>query len=78
MKELPVVRANGVSLAVPHRVGRALRRGFGRADQTCDMCEAVTFDSPLHVEHPAYQEQLGVGCVCAENMSEDKVGPEAK
>jgi hypothetical protein len=42
---------------------------------TCEMCghERIRF---LHsMEHPKYSLELKVGCVCAEKMSDDYVGP---
>lgn len=61
---------------VPHRGWRYVDvEDLGEPSQTCDMCEVVTIRYVHHMEHPDYPEQLGVGCVCAENMSGDKVGP---
>jgi hypothetical protein len=42
---------------------------------TCEMCEAVTIRYVHYMEHPDHEGTLGVGRVCAEHMSEDKVGP---
>jgi len=42
---------------------------------TCEMCgkESIRF---VHVmEHPDHDGQLAVGCVCAERMANDYVGP---
>lgn len=41
----------------------------------CEMCgnEPIRF---VHImQHEAYEEQLEVGCICAEKMSDDYVGP---
>jgi hypothetical protein len=51
---------------------------LGEPSQTCEMCEAVTIRYVHYMSHPDYPEQLGVGCVCAENMSEDRVGPKER
>ncbi len=45
---------------------------------TCEMCgkERIRY---VHVmEHDEYPDRLRVGCVCAENMSDDYVGPKER
>jgi len=46
--------------------------------ETCEMCEAVEIRYVHIMEHPDYDGPLRVGCVCAENMSGDKVGPKRR
>lgn len=48
---------------------------LGEPIATCEMCdnERVRF---IHVmRHPDHKGDLGVGCVCAEKMTDDYVGP---
>jgi len=39
------------------------------------MCEKETIRHVHFVTHPDYPAELRVGCVCAENLTEDYVGP---
>jgi hypothetical protein len=39
------------------------------------MCESIQIRYVHFMEHPDYSETLGVGCVCAEHMEEDYIGP---
>jgi hypothetical protein len=48
---------------------------LGEPAATCEMCEAVEIRYVHHMEHPDFPEMLGVGCVCAEHMEDDYVGP---
>lgn len=43
--------------------------------QICEMCESVEVRYVHYMEHPAYPETLGVGCICAEHMENDYVSP---
>jgi len=45
---------------------------------TCEMCKTALVRYVHTMEHPEYPEQLQVGCVCAENMSDDYVGPKRR
>jgi hypothetical protein len=45
---------------------------------TCEMCKTALVRYVHTMEHPDYPEQLQVGCVCAENMSDDYVGPKRR
>jgi hypothetical protein len=51
---------------------------LGEPSQTCEMCEVMDIRYVHVVEHPEYPEQLEVGCVCAEHLTGDLVGPKAK
>lgn len=42
------------------------------------MCECVEIRYVHYMEHLVYPEPLGVGCVCAEHMENDYVGPRAR
>lgn len=61
---------------VPHKGWRCVDVfDNGEATETCGMCgrEEIRY---VHVmEHPDYPENLEAGCVCAEKMSDDYVGP---
>jgi len=41
----------------------------------CEMCEAQEIRYVHQMTHPDYHGVLGVGCVCAEHMEDDYVGP---
>jgi hypothetical protein len=41
----------------------------------CAMCEIAEIRYVHTMRHPDYPDPLGVGCVCAEHMEEDYVGP---
>jgi hypothetical protein len=41
----------------------------------CEMCEVKIIRYVHHMVHPDYPDELEVGCVCAENMSQDYVNP---
>lgn len=46
--------------------------------ETCAMCgnERIRF---VHImQHQEYPEDIGVGCICAEKMSDDYVGPKER
>jgi hypothetical protein len=43
--------------------------------ERCGMCESVEIRYVHVMEHPNYQGTLGVGCICAEHMEQDYVGP---
>src|SRR5208282_3408021 len=43
--------------------------------ELCGMCESVQIRYVRYMEHPDYSETLGVGCICAEHMEQDYVGP---
>ena len=49
---------------------------LGREDRaTCEMCESAEIRYVHYLEHPDHPNQLACGCVCAEHMTEDRVGP---
>lgn len=41
------------------------------------MCEKEEIRQVHYVSHPDYPTELRVGCVCAENLTEDYAGPRA-
>jgi hypothetical protein len=43
--------------------------------ELCGMCESVQIRFVHLMEHPDYAETLGVGCICAEHMEQDYIGP---
>ena len=49
---------------------------LGAPTAVCEMCEVTSIRYVHYLTHPDFGEQaLGVGCVCAENMEQDSVGP---
>jgi len=48
---------------------------LGRPDAVCEMCEVIEIRYVHKMEHPDYPNELSVGCVCAEHMEDDYVGP---
>lgn len=61
---------------VPHRGWRCTGiDDLGEPSEVCAMCECVEIRYVHFMEHPDYPETLGVGCVCAEHMEGDYVGP---
>jgi hypothetical protein len=52
---------------------------LGRDDRTvCEMCEVQEIRYVHHMHHPDYAEEIAVGCVCAEEMEGDRVGPKRR
>jgi hypothetical protein len=45
---------------------------------TCEMCESVKIRYSHRMRHPDYDTELIVGCVCAEHMEGDDLGPRAR
>jgi hypothetical protein len=43
--------------------------------QTCQMCEVAEIRYVHVMQHPDYDGELEVGCVCAEHMEEDYANP---
>jgi hypothetical protein len=43
--------------------------------ELCGMCESIEIRYVHLMEHPDYPDTLGVGCICAERMEQDYVGP---
>lgn len=60
---------------VPHKGWRCVDiEERDEQDHLCEMCEARQVRFVHAMEHPAYDEILHVGCVCAGHMEEDLVG----
>jgi hypothetical protein len=52
---------------------------LGPDDRTvCEMCEVQEIRYAHHMHHSEYAEDLVVGCVCAEEMEGDRVGPKRR
>jgi hypothetical protein len=49
----------------------------GSLSMTCEMCEKEEIRHIHYVSHPDYPTELQVGCVCAENLTADYLGPRA-
>lgn len=61
---------------VPHKGWTCVGdEDLGEPSQICEMCESVEIRFVHFMEHPTYRGTLGVGCICAEHMSQDYVGP---
>jgi len=71
-------------LNVPHKgwkcvdvmdIGENSNSIEGMEYEQCEMCGIEKIRYVHIMEHPEYQNQMRVGCVCAEKMSEDYVNP---
>jgi hypothetical protein len=61
---------------VPHRGWTCVDvEDLGEPSATCEMCEVMRIRYVHHMEHLQYDDVLRVGCVCAEHMEGDYVGP---
>lgn len=57
---------------VPHKDWRCVYvEDLGEPSHLCGMCESVQVRYVHYMAHPDYTGELGVGCVCAENMEHD-------
>jgi len=48
---------------------------LGEPEAVCEMCETQQIRYVHAMTHPNYATELSVGCVCAEKMEDDYVGP---
>ena len=48
---------------------------LGAPDAVCEMCETQDIRYVQTMFHPDYEGPLDVGCVCAERMENDYIGP---
>lgn len=65
---------------VPHKGWIVLwveDRGSGNA-RPCEMCESMEVRYSWHMTHPDHEEDLAVGCGCAEHMMEKKFDKDIK
>jgi hypothetical protein len=46
--------------------------------ETCEMCETAQIRYAHIMTHPDYSDALAVGCICAEHMEQDYVGPKRR
>lgn len=61
---------------VPHKGWRCVGvEDLGEPSELCGMCESVSIRYVHFLEHPTYPGILAVGCICAEHMESDYVGP---
>jgi len=64
---------------VPHKGWSCVHvEDLGEPSDICGMCESAQVRFVHYMEHPAYPDTLGVGCVCAENMEGDYHAPRAR
>jgi hypothetical protein len=64
---------------VPHRGWACVDvQDLGAPMVVCEMCEIVSIRYVHVMEHEDYDGQLGVGCVCAQHMEEDRIGPKRR
>lgn len=61
---------------VPHRGWACIDiDDLGEPSQLCEMCESVDIRYVHYMQHADYPQILSVGCICAENMEEDRIRP---
>jgi hypothetical protein len=61
---------------VPHKGWICINvHDLGEPSAICEMCEVQEIRYVHTLEHPDYPTALEVGCVCAEHMEGDYVGP---
>jgi hypothetical protein len=48
---------------------------LGEPSEICGMCESVEIRYVHSMQHSDHPQILGVGCICAEHMEQDYVGP---
>jgi hypothetical protein len=64
---------------VPHKGWTCVDvQDLGAPEAVCEMCEIIPIRYVHVMEHEDYDGQLGVGCVCAQHMEEDRVGPKRR
>jgi hypothetical protein len=57
---------------VPHKGWHCVDiEDLGEPHATCEMCESQVIRYVHHMEHPAFESVLAVGCVCAGHMEDD-------
>lgn len=60
---------------VPHKGWQCVDvEDLGEPSAICEMCEAHEIRYVHHMQHPAYSDILGCGCVCAGHMENDYEG----
>ena len=60
---------------VPHKGWHCVDiEDLGEPSAICEMCEAHQIRYVHHMQHPAYTEVLGCGCICAGHMENDYEG----
>jgi hypothetical protein len=68
-----------VEPGVPHRGWSCVYvEDLGEPDRTCEMCEFAEIRYVHYMTHPDYPDELGCGCICAEHMEGDYVGPKRR
>lgn len=61
---------------VPHKGWTCVGvEDLGEASAICEMCETQEIRYVHAMMHPDYARGLNVGCICAEKMEDDYVGP---
>ena len=64
---------------VPHKGWQCQSmEDLGEPSETCEMCETQTIRYVHYMEHPDYEEVLGVGSVCAGHMEENYTAPKER
>lgn len=74
LEEKDIARGSGKwsQEGVPHRGWTCTGiEDLGSPDVICEMCESQTIRYVHYMKHPNYDEELGVGCICAGNMEQD-------
>jgi hypothetical protein len=64
---------------VPHKCWTCIDiEDLGEPSATCAMCETQEIRYVHHMQHPAYPQVLGCGCVCAGHMEGDYEGAQRR
>jgi hypothetical protein len=73
---LPVMHGKWSETGVPKKGWSCVGiEDLGAPDAICEMCEVQHIRYVHTMTHPDYVTELNVGCVCAEKMEDDYVGP---
>jgi hypothetical protein len=63
-------------VGIPHRGWNCVGvEDLGAPEATCEMCETQEIRYVHTMHHPDYVTDLEVGCICAEHMEGDYIGP---
>lgn len=74
-RAIPAGRGKWSQPNIPHEGWRCIEiEDLGKADRTCEMCEAQSIRFVHYMENPAYHEVLACGCICAGHMEQDLIG----
>jgi len=64
---------------VPHKGWTCIGvEDLGSPDEHCEMCGTQEIRYVHHMAHEEYHRDISAGCVCAENMEDDYIGPKKR